>query len=127
MRLVQLGSLDVSDNPATVRHMTPDYMPVLSDHVNIAGLDRGAVLAALVNAAQPFGMGFLSAAAAGSDPMTATQGAAELIAGKGYVDYVWGRPIKVTLTADSFDPRLYDRDQGVGAAHAAIQTLRASA
>jgi len=27
---VRRGSLDVSDNPATVRHMTPDYMPVLS-------------------------------------------------------------------------------------------------
>ena len=70
------------------------------------------VLAALVNSTSPVGWGR-------SDPMankTMTQGdAEEFLQGKRpYVDYVWGRPIKVNLSSlPSLDLRLYDRDAGV--------------
>lgn len=43
-----------------------------------------------------------------------------------YFDYVAGRVIKCDLIGDSFDPRLFDRDNGEGAAAAAIRNLRNS-
>ena len=45
-----------------------------------------------------------------------------------HIDYFFGRPLKVSLHLDDevFDPRLYDRDAGSGAAACAIENLRAS-
>lgn len=39
-------------------------------------------------------------------------------------DYVNGRVIKCDITGDEFDPRLYDRDCGEGAAQRAIDSIR---
>lgn len=41
-----------------------------------------------------------------------------------YFDYVTGVPLKVNITNDTFDEWGYDRDQGEGAAEAAIRALR---
>ena len=41
-----------------------------------------------------------------------------------YFDYLYGRIMKVDLSRDYFDPRLYDRDNGPGAAERAIQRLK---
>lgn len=85
--------------------------------VDITGLDKGAVLAALYNKSQtPWPT---------SQHMTAKQ-ANELLKSKTYFDYLEGRVMKVELLPDAnaFDERLYDRDNGQGAAQSVIDALR---
>lgn len=98
------------------------------DRINIAGLEKWAVLKALYDAAKPVGMGFLRATAG---PMSEDEARAACSGGGDdhghrdlYFDYVGGRPLKVDLREDSFDVRLYDRDQGQGAAALVIAQLR---
>jgi hypothetical protein len=109
----------------------------MSDRVNIAGIDKGELLAELFNNSRPFGMGFLQAGR-GPDVMTADQGR-DLIAktlnrefghdsammfgpllGDLHFDYLFGRPLKVNLTGDEVDPWGYDRDNGGPGTLAAI-------
>lgn len=89
--------------------------------VEITGLSRSAVLAALYNSARPQGMGFLHYT---PDDMTEDQ-AKDLLKKQAYFDYVQGRVMKVDLSRDNeFDPRLYDRDNGPGAAQRAIDSIK---
>jgi hypothetical protein len=99
--------------------------------VNIAGLDKAEVLAALHAATHAQGMGLLHdkgplsvdecrgiiAAVGAEDAETAR-------IGRLYFDYLRGRVMKVDISGDEFDPRLFDRDNYNGAAHDAIQRLR---
>jgi hypothetical protein len=39
-----------------------------------------------------------------------------------YFDYVDGRCLKIDLRGDALDPRLYDRDNGEGAAARALRS-----
>jgi hypothetical protein len=91
--------------------------------ISIAGLDKALVLKALYDNAQPLGMGGLH-----FRPGSMSEDEANRIVasseGRLYFDYVGGRPLKVDLAGDQFDPRLYDRDQGDGAAARAIAALR---
>lgn len=91
--------------------------------ISIRGLDKAAALAALYNAAAPAGMGWLHHK---PDPMTRDEAAAILAGGgRPYFDYLKGRAMKVDLGRDDeFDERLYDRDNGNGAAETAIAPLR---
>ena len=90
-----------------------------TDCINLAGLDKAAVLAALYNASRPLGMGFLR-----YDPADMTvEEARELLKKYSYFDYLKGRVMKVDLLGDSFDPWLYDRDNGKGAAMRVISAL----
>ena len=85
--------------------------------IDMASMNKAEVLAKLYNASRPQGMGFLQFSPA---PMT-TEQAQELIAkGDGYFDYLYGRVMKVDLSGDQLDPYLYDRDNGQGAAAAAL-------
>lgn len=43
---------------------------------------------------------------------------------KGKFEYVNGKAMKVNLTGDSFDPLLYDRDNGENTAQTVIDSLR---
>ncbi len=88
--------------------------------INIAGLDKAKILAALAGGTAPRGLGWLHAGP-GSDN---EQAARETLARTTYVDYFAGRPIKVDFSGDEIDPRLYDRDAGDGAAERVIATLR---
>jgi len=92
--------------------------------VDIKGLDRGAVLAALYNNSKPQGMGLLCFDPA---PMSADE-ARGVLAQSDWVDYLKGRVIKVKLPegAESFEEWLYDRDLGKGAAEKAVAALRAA-
>lgn len=90
--------------------------------VSIAGLGKAEVLAALYNRAKPQGMGFLHYT---PEPMTAAEAQDILSDGWMYFDYLRGRVMKVDLSGDMLDTRLYDRDNGVGAAGEVIATLRA--
>lgn len=111
-----------------------------SEAVNIEGLDKALVLAALYNRSAPQGMGVLQARPGGFTVDDARAAIAEgddskrifgELAGRRnkelYFDYLRGRPLKVDLTGDSFDPWGYDRDNGgEGSAQRIIDDLRAS-
>jgi hypothetical protein len=95
--------------------------------INIQGIDKAAVLAALYNAPHTQGMGVLSYT---PQDMTIEE-ARELIKsqtvklGDGkeviYFDYVKGRVMKVRLDGDEFNESLYDRDNGNGASWKALE------
>lgn len=91
--------------------------------VSIDGKNKADVLAALYNRAKPQGMGFLH-----YDPTPMTREVAEEFLSAPneslYFDYLKGRVMKVDLRSDTeFSERLYDRDNGQGAAQAAIDSI----
>ena len=87
--------------------------------IDIKGVSKAKVLAALYNASQPLGMGFLHAK---SQPMLEREAEA-LLKEQTYFDYLHGRVMKVDLSKDELEERLYDRDNGCGAAYDAIKHL----
>lgn len=87
--------------------------------ISLIGLDKAKVLAALYNASKPQGRGFLH-----SDPKPMTSKEAGILLKQTTdFDYVQGRIMKVNLSGDTFDPWLYDRDNGQGAAERAIAVI----
>lgn len=109
--------------------------------VNISGLDKAEVLLALYNASHAQGMSFLqkpdapvtinecrAAVYGGNDESVKAQLAGSNVTVIGheplYFDYWRGHVLKVNLSGDEFDPRLFDRDNYEGAAEAAIAKLR---
>jgi len=100
--------------------------------MNIRGLNRAEVLAALYNASRPQGLGIMHF---DPEPMT-TEQAQTLLDDESkhprgiyeaYFDYIQGRVMKIGFKGDEIDPRLYDRDLGDGAAEKAIAPLRQAA
>lgn len=90
--------------------------------IQLTGLNKADVLAALYNASKPQGMGFLH-----YDPKPMTQQEADaLLKQITYFDYLKGRVMKVDLSKDVLDPWGYDRDNGQGAAQKAIEALTRS-
>lgn len=89
--------------------------------ISIAGLDKAAVLAALYNAAKPLGLGWMHY---DPTPMSIDLAREILKSGQTYFDYLQGRVMKVDLSGDEFDSRLYDLDNGEGAAERALKPLR---
>lgn len=85
-------------------------------------MDKAAVLAALYNASQPQGAGFMHY---DPKPMTVDE-ASKILTQTTEFDYLKGRVMKLDLKGEDFDPRGYDRDNGQGAAQKAIDTLKAS-
>jgi hypothetical protein len=80
---------------------------------------KPAVLAALYNNSKPLGMGILH-----FDPKPMTESEAEaLLSQQQYFDYLKGRVMKVDFEGDTLDPRLYDRDNGQGAAERVVNSL----
>lgn len=90
--------------------------------IDITGLDKAAVLAALYNNSLRLGMGLLQPA--GARDMTRDEAADILAQGYTYFDYLHGRVMKIDLSSDAVDPRLYDRDLGDGACVRVINSLR---
>ena len=89
--------------------------------IDISSLNKAEVLAALYNRAKPLGMGFLHYT---PEDMTILEAQALLDTGQTYFDYLKGRVMKVRLNEDVFNPRLYDIDNGYGAALDIINTLK---
>lgn len=87
--------------------------------INLKGVNKAAVLAALYNASKPQGMGFLHY---DPKPMTKKE-AKELLKHQTYFDYLQGRVMKVDLGGDTLDTWGYDGDNGDDAAEAAIGSL----
>ena len=82
--------------------------------INIKGMDKAKVLAALYNHSIVQGLGVLQAR---PGDMTVADARRLIEDGKKrgslYFDYVYGRVLKVDLSRDNeFDERLYDRDLG---------------
>lgn len=91
--------------------------------IDIKGIDKASLLAALYNEASPMGLGALYFT---PDEMTREK-AAELLEKSTRFDYVGGRPLKVSFNGDLLDgDRLYDRDQGEGRCARIVERLRES-
>lgn len=95
--------------------------------LDISQADKVEVFAALYNKARVQGLGFLHAEAGDLDRKAA--GVLMLQGDDGvhlpgddplYFDYVKGRVMKVDLSGNTFSTRLYDRDNGYGAAARAL-------
>lgn len=85
--------------------------------VDIRRLDKAEVLKALYDHSHEQGLGFLQAVPAG---FVTVELCRKLLAETTYFDYMYGRVMKVDLSGDQFDESLYDRDNGPGAAYAAV-------
>jgi hypothetical protein len=113
------------------------------DEIDIEGINQGELLAALYNNAKPVGLGWLHVDAA---TMTAEEaweiinsgGESAHLRASGFVvldggadwrvDYVKGRPIKVSVKDNTLRKAwLYDRDHGEGACARVVAELRAKA
>jgi hypothetical protein len=95
-------------------------MEPTSMSVDITGLDPARVVQALYAASQPLGMGVLHFV-----PGDLGYDEAKSLVGN-YVDYHRGRVMKVLISGDSFEPGLYDRDNGNGTAQRVVDRLRKS-
>lgn len=96
--------------------------------IDIKGIDKAELLAALYNGARPQGMGFLQAR---PGDMTVDEARTLLDRvlrnGEGWFDYVLGRPIKVGFKGDMLlRADLYDRDApgGAGSVQSIVDELR---
>lgn len=89
-------------------------------NINIKGINKAEVLAALYNNSRVQGMGALQA----RDGLMSKEDAETMIEKSGlHFDYLHGKIMKVDLKGDDFDPWLYDRDNGDGAASRALEPL----
>ena len=87
--------------------------------IDISKLKKTDVLIALYHNARPQGMGFLHY----NDRGMRQDEAESLLENQTYFDYLQGRVMKINLSGDELDPRLYDRDNGNGAAQRAIEQI----
>lgn len=104
----------------------------MSERIDIAGIDKAVLLTALFNASRPQGLGFLQTRGdmtveRAQDYLQRLAAQPESRHGETYFDYLEGRVLKVDIGGDQLDPRLFDRDNGPGAAQHAIERLRAEA
>ncbi len=91
--------------------------------INISDLSKNKVLRALFNASKQQGIGLLDIPGQSLMADEEAQGWIDKCPAR-YFDYLKGRVMKVDLSGESFDPRLFDRDNGEGAAERAINALR---
>jgi hypothetical protein len=88
--------------------------------VDIAGLDKAAVLQALYARARPCGRGWLQYA---PGPLTREAALAALAHTQAF-DYLHGRAMKVDLSEELLDATAYDRANGPGSCAQTIERLR---
>lgn len=89
--------------------------------MDISGLDKAKVLAALFNVAKPQGFGFSSY---DQKPMTAEEAQKLLDDGIDSFDYLKGRAMKIGLGKDEVDTQDFNRVNGPDAAERTIDELR---
>lgn len=88
--------------------------------MNISHLSKAKVLAALYNGSKTQGLGFLQAT---GTLMTEEEAQSLLDEGHTYFDYLYGKVMKIDLSTDELDTRLYNRDVGNNAAERIISKL----
>lgn len=92
--------------------------------MDITGINKAELLAALYNGSRQQGLGYLQER--GATGMTVEEAKQELDANpRAYFDYLHGRVMKVDLSDDELRVAAYDRDNGQGAAAAIVESLRA--
>jgi hypothetical protein len=91
--------------------------------MDISGIDKAELLAALYNGARQQGLGCLNAR--GVFDMSPEEAAKELAANERmYFDYLHGRVMKINLRLDEMPTAAYNRDNGPDAAERIIAHLR---
>lgn len=85
--------------------------------IDLTNKNKAEVLARLYNASKPQGLGILHYE---ESRMTIEEAQNLLDSGQTYFDYLKGRVMKIDLSGDTLDPRLYDRDNGQGSADFAL-------
>jgi hypothetical protein len=97
--------------------------------VDIKGLDKAQVLAALHNGTICLGMGMLHDIGTCSIEQAQKDIEERKLSCLNFLrfDYYHGRPLKCDLNGDEFNPSLYDRDAGKGVAERIIASLRSAA
>jgi hypothetical protein len=85
--------------------------------IDLTGMNKAEVLAKLYNRSKPQGMGMLHFT---PETMTTKDAQALLDGGHTYFDYLKGRVMKIDLKGDELQTALYNRDNGQGAAEAAL-------
>jgi len=84
--------------------------------IDISKLDKADILRRLYNNSHPLGLGILN-----YDPTDMSlDEAREILQKQTRFDYFNGRVMKIDLSSNELEERLYDRDNGKGAALAAI-------
>ena len=94
--------------------------------IDISKLDPAEMIAALYNGTRnplPFPHRSMTVAEAQAEIDRLTEGEQ---GNRLYFDYLWNRPMKIHFGREILDTRLYDRDNGEGAAAAALAPLLAS-
>lgn len=91
--------------------------------IDITGIDKPTLLAALYNCANPGGAQSLGWLQWQPAPMTPEQ-AAPLVQ-EDWIDYLNGRALKIKIQGDELTSYLYDREYGEGAAQRIVDELRA--
>ena len=89
--------------------------------MNISHLSKAKVLAALYNNSIPLGLGMLQ-----FNPAQMTEEEAQKLLDENegkYFDYIKGRVMKINLSTEELDTRMYNRDLGKGAAEKIINSL----
>lgn len=89
--------------------------------ISIKGKSKAKVLKALYDHSHVQGLEFLQAVPDGTVTVEHCQ---KLLKETTYFDYLYGRVIKVDLSGDEFEERLYDRDCGEGATLRAIESVK---
>jgi len=102
----------------------PEQSNPQEQSMDIKGISKAKILAALYNASRPQGMGFLQAT---PGDMTEVEAQKLLDDGQTRFDYLRGGVMKIDLSGDELRTALYDRDNGQGAAEDAITRAIASA
>lgn len=87
--------------------------------IGLTNYNKADVLTVLYNCSKPQGLGILHY----EDKEMTREEAQKLLDEQTYFDYLKGCVMKIDLSGDMLDPRLYDRDNGFGAAERAISTL----
>jgi hypothetical protein len=85
--------------------------------IDIRGIDKARLLCALYNRSIPKNLRRLQFA------NLQVEDARAILGKQTRFDYLDGRVLKVDLSGDSFDPWLYDRDNGDGAAEEAVVSV----
>ncbi len=88
--------------------------------MDITGMDKAQILASLYNRSFVQGMGVLQAK---PGAMSIEEAQELLDSGETYFDYVHGRVMKIDLSGDELETRLYNRDVGKGAAEEILNSM----
>jgi hypothetical protein len=97
----------------------------MTEMIDISGVDKVVLLAILHSGQKP--AGFFTEGTCGANAEWALPRFDRAAAAKAvtrYIDYFCGKAIKMDLSKDQVDPRLYDRDAGQGAFARAVKEAK---